>query len=84
MTNAPDFCELLSHALAGDVFHTPLLVIPGRTWHYPGARIACRLHYRDRDRLTVRNSPDTCNWLNQHATNWTANHPHEPATTHAA
>ena len=36
MPYAADFCELISHALAGDVFHAPLLVTPGRTWHYPG------------------------------------------------
>jgi hypothetical protein len=71
MPYAADFCELISHALAGDVFHAPLLVTPGRTWHYPGTTITCRLHHHSsRDRLTIRNSPATCHWLNQHATGW--------------
>jgi hypothetical protein len=71
MADAADFCELVSQALAGDVFHAPLLVTPGQIWHYPGATITCRLHYRNcRDRLTVRNSPDACDWLNRRAPNW--------------
>jgi len=71
MAYASDFCELVSRALAGDVFHAPLLVTPGHARRYTGAAISCRPYYRARrGRITVRNSFDTCDWFNRHAINW--------------
>jgi hypothetical protein len=76
MAYASDFCGLLSQALAGDVFHSPLLVTLGQIWHYTGAAVSCRLRYRaHHDRLTVHNSAETCDWLNQHAANWNPSTP---------
>jgi hypothetical protein len=69
--NASDFCELVSHALAGDVFHAPVLVTPGALWHYSGAALSCRLRYADtRHRITIRNSLAACRWLSRPATGW--------------
>ena len=71
IANAADFCELVSHALSGDVFHAPLLVTPGRLWHYAGATVSCRLRYGDtRYRMTIRNSAAACRWLMRLAPSW--------------
>ena len=78
MAGAGDFCELISQALAGDVFRASLLVTLGRVWHYPGASLSCRMRYlRSLKRIIVHNSPATCRWLLQHATGW---HRNDPAT----
>jgi hypothetical protein len=64
ITDAPDFCELVSEALGADVFRAPLIVTPGRLWHYAGARLSCDLGYGETgERMTIRNSPPACDWL---------------------
>jgi hypothetical protein len=71
--NAGDFCELVSQALAGDVFHVPVLVTPGLAWHYADADgvLSCLLGYRNtRHRLTIRNSVPACRWLSRPTTGW--------------
>jgi hypothetical protein len=71
IANAGDFCELVSHALAGDVFRAPVLVTPGLLWHYAAATLSCRLRYgHTRYRLTIRNSEAACRWLRQLAPGW--------------
>jgi hypothetical protein len=45
IANAADFCELVSHALAAEVFRTPVLVTPALLWHYADAALSCRLRY---------------------------------------
>src|SRR5262249_21172794 len=37
MAYAGDFCELLSRALGGEVFHSAVFVSPTTVWHYTGA-----------------------------------------------
>jgi len=71
IANAADFCELVSHPLAGDVFRAPVIVTPGLLWHYPDSTLSCRLRYGDtRYRLTIRNSPAACRWLSRLAPGW--------------
>lgn len=70
MAYAADFCELLSHALGGDVFHAAVIVTPERLWHFPGTDVSCRLHFRRSGSLTVHNSTATCRWLASHAAGW--------------
>jgi hypothetical protein len=71
IANAADFCELVSLALAADVFGAPVIVTPGRLWHYTEASLSCRLRYGDtRYRMTVRNSAATCRWLLRLAPKW--------------
>jgi hypothetical protein len=71
IANAADFCELVSRALAGDVFRTPVLVTPGLLWHYADATLSCRLRYGNtRYRMTIRNSIAACRWLRQLSANW--------------
>jgi hypothetical protein len=71
IANAADFCELVSHALAGDVFRAPVIVSPGVLWHYSDSTLSCRLRYGNtRYRLTVRNSPAACRWLRRLAPDW--------------
>jgi hypothetical protein len=71
IANAGDFCELVSHALADDVFHSPVLVTPGVLWHYTAATLSCRLRYRNTShRITIRNSHAACRWLAQVAVGW--------------
>jgi hypothetical protein len=67
---ADDFCELLSKALAGDVFHSAVIVTPGTLWHYSGAPVSCRLRFRQTADMTIRNSPAACRWFARHATGW--------------
>jgi hypothetical protein len=66
---AEDFCELVSQALAGDVFRSSVIVTP-ELWHYPGATVSCRLRFGGTGFLTIRNSIPTCRWLARHATGW--------------
>jgi hypothetical protein len=70
MAYAVDFCELLSKALASEVFHAAVIVIPERLWHYPDAGLSCRLRFGSTGFLTVRNSIATCRWLARHAAGW--------------
>jgi hypothetical protein len=71
IANAADFCELLSHALAGEVFHAPVVVTPGRLWHYADADLSCRLRYRgSRARVTIRHSRTACRWFRRVAPEW--------------
>jgi hypothetical protein len=70
MAYADDFCELLSTALAGDVFHSAVIVSPSTLWHYTGAAVSCRLRFGQTAAMTVRNSPAACRWLAQHGTGW--------------
>lgn len=71
IANAADFCELVSHALAVDVFRAPVIVTPGRLWHYTDAALSCRLRYGDtRYRMTIRNSAAACRWLIRLAPKW--------------
>ena len=70
IANAADFCELVSQALAVDVFGAPMLVTPG-LWHYSDAALSCRLRYGDSAyRMTIRNSPAACRWLIGLAPEW--------------
>jgi hypothetical protein len=71
MSNAPDFCELVSQALANSVFHASILVTPGWLWHYTNATLSCRLQYRHSSyRITVHNSAASCRWLKRLAAGW--------------
>jgi hypothetical protein len=71
IANPGDFCSLVSLALAADVFSAPVIVTPGRLWHYTEASLSCRLRYGDtRYRMTVRNSAATCRWLLRLAPKW--------------
>jgi hypothetical protein len=70
IANAADFCELVSQALAVDVFRAPMLVTPG-LWHYSDAAVSCRLRYGDSAyRMTIRDSPAACRWLVRLAPEW--------------
>ena len=70
IANPADFCELVSQALAVDVFGAPMLVTPG-LWHYSDAALSCRLRYGDSAyRMTIRNSPAACRWLIGLAPEW--------------
>jgi hypothetical protein len=78
IANAADFCELVSHALSGDVFRAPVIVTPGLLWHYADSTLSCRLRYGNtRYRLTIHNSEAACRWLRRLAPDWHL----EPATT---
>jgi len=71
IANAADFCELVSQALAGNVFRTQVLVTPSLLWHYADATLSCRLRYGDSAyRMTVRNSAAACHWLIGLAPTW--------------
>jgi hypothetical protein len=68
---AVDFCELLSKALAGDVFHAALVVTPDRLWHFAHAALSCRMRFRsERAWITIWNSLPACRWLKRTATGW--------------
>lgn len=78
IANASDFCELVSRALAGDVFRAPVLVTPGVRWHYPDAALSCRLRYENtRHRMTIRNSVAACRWLLRRAPDWRLERGHD-------
>lgn len=71
IANAADFCELVSQALASDVFRAPMLVTPGQAWHYADAVLSCLLLYRHtRHRMMIRNSAPACRWLTRPTTGW--------------
>jgi hypothetical protein len=71
IANAADFCELVSHALASEVFHARVIVTSGRLWRYTDAALSCRLRYgHTRYRLTIHNSTAACRWLARLAPNW--------------
>jgi hypothetical protein len=68
---AADFCELLSRALAADVFRSSLIVTPGRLWHFTDATLSCRLRYQQTpDRITIHNSNRACRWFARSAIDW--------------
>ena len=70
IANASDFCELVSHALVGDVFHAPVFVTPG-LWHYADAASSCRLRYSGTPyRTTIHNAEAACRWFGRIATGW--------------
>jgi hypothetical protein len=69
--NASDFCELLSQALASEVFRSPTAVVPGVLWEYAGSTQTCDLRYRrTSDEIVVNNSPAACAWLTRPETGW--------------
>jgi len=71
IANAADFGELVSQALAGEVFRSPVTVTPGILWHYSSAVLSCRLRYTGTGfRMTVRNSVATCGWFGRLAPDW--------------
>ena len=71
IANAADFCELISQALADEVFRSAVIVTPGRLWHYADAALSCRVRYRQTPgRMTIRNSTAACRWFTRTATGW--------------
>jgi hypothetical protein len=68
--HAAEFCELLSKALAGDVYHSAVIVTPSTLWHYSDAPVSCRLRFSQTADMTIRNSPAACRWFARHATGW--------------
>jgi|tagenome__1003787_1003787.scaffolds.fasta_scaffold20503765_2 hypothetical protein len=71
IANAADFCQLVSQALADEVFRSAVVVTPGRFWHYPDAALSCRLRYRHTPgRMTIHNSAGACRWFSRTATGW--------------
>jgi len=68
---ADGFCELVSHALASDVFRSAVVVTPDRYWHFLGTALSCRLRYgQTSGRVTIRNSAAACRWFTRAATGW--------------
>ena len=68
---ADGFCELVSHALASDVFRSAVVVTPDRYWHFLGTALSCRLRYgHTSGRVTIRNSAAACRWFTRAATGW--------------
>lgn len=68
---ADGFCELVSHALASDVFRSAVVVTPDRYWHFVGTALSCRLRYgQTSGRVTIRNSVAACRWFTRAATGW--------------
>jgi hypothetical protein len=71
LAGAGGFCELVSHALAGDVFRSAVVVMPDRYWHYLGAALSCHLRYRQTTgRVTIHNSAAACRWFTRTSTGW--------------
>jgi len=71
IANAADFCELVSQALAVEVFGSSVIVTPDRLWHYADAALSCHLRYgRTRYRMTIHNSSPACRWLTRLSTAW--------------
>ena len=69
--NAPDFCELLSQALAGEVFRSPTVVTPSAFWEYASSTRTCDLKYRHTSyEIVVSNSRAVCAWLTRRGTGW--------------
>jgi hypothetical protein len=71
MPYAPDFCEIASQVLGGNVFRAPVLVSPGVLWHYSGTALSCRLRYKKtRASMTIRQSAAACHWLLRRGRGW--------------
>ena len=71
--NAPDFCELLSQALASEVFRSPTAVVSGVLWEYASSTQTCDLRYRRTSyQIVVSNSRAACAWLTRPETGWHA------------
>ena len=71
IVNAPDFCELVSQALADEVFREPIITLNLPNWSYPGSVVTCRLRFRTTvSRITVRNSAAACRWFGRRGTGW--------------
>jgi hypothetical protein len=69
--DAQDFCELVSQALGQTVFRSPLLVAPNQLWHYAGSKLSCLLQFgHTTDRVTVRDSKASCNWIIRLSPRW--------------
>jgi hypothetical protein len=76
MPYAPDFCELLSHALASEVFRAPIAVFPGALLEYATSTQTCDLRYgRTSYEIVVSNSRAACAWLTRRGTGWHASPP---------
>ena len=68
---ADGFCELVSHALASEVFRSTVVVTPDRYWHFLGTALSCRLRYgQTSGRVTIRNSAAACRWFTRATTGW--------------
>src|SRR5262249_20691946 len=71
--NAADFCELLSQALASEVFRSPTAVVPGVLWEYASSTRTCDLRYRRTSyEIVVSNSRAACAGLTRAGTGWHA------------
>jgi hypothetical protein len=71
--NAPDFCELLSYALASEVFRSRTVVVPGALWKYASSTLSCDLRYRHTAyEIVVSNSRAACAWLTRRGSGWHA------------
>jgi hypothetical protein len=71
VANVLDFCKLVSEVLAVNVFRAPLVVTPGRLWHYADAALSCMLRYKHtRQRATIHNSYAACKWFRRLAPGW--------------
>lgn len=71
IANAADFCELVSQALADEVFRSPVIVTPDKLWHYADGALSCRLQFRHSpSELTIRNAPGACRWFARSTTGW--------------
>jgi hypothetical protein len=78
--NAADFCELLSHALASEVFRSPTVVLPGVLGEYESSNQTCDLRYRRTSyEIVVSNSRAACAWLTRLETGWHAAPTSRPA-----
>jgi hypothetical protein len=81
LANADDFCELMSHALAGDVFRAPVFVTLGLLWHYPDATESCRLRFGATSaEIVISNSAAACRWFRRRAPNWRPERPRDAAS----
>src|SRR5262249_14291320 len=69
--NAADFCELLSQALASEVFRSPTVVLSGALREYANSPRTCDLRYRRTAyEIVVSNSRAACAWLTRPGTGW--------------
>jgi hypothetical protein len=69
--NARDFCELLSQALASEVFRGPTFVVSGALWEYASSTQTCDLRYgRTSYEIVVSNSRAACAWFKRPGTGW--------------
>lgn len=71
IANASDFCELVSHALGSEVFHSRLVVFQSVEWIADGARRSCELRFRRTNyRIVVWGAFDACRWFTRPGTGW--------------